>query len=81
LLTPAEQQAYNQAIDVALKNAQGKLAVLQSRSLTEAQRATFERAAAFVKQAGETRSTDLVTAKALAERADVLAENLVQGTR
>ncbi len=81
LLTPAEKQAYNQAIDAALKSARTKLNSLQSRRLNSTQRASLERASTIAKQAEESRSTDLTTAKALAERADVLAEDLIRGSQ
>ncbi|MEZ5401175.1 MAG: hypothetical protein R2729_16010 [Bryobacteraceae bacterium] len=81
LLSPAEQQAYNTAIDTALRSARAKLSTVQTRRLNDSQRSSLERATAFVKQAEEARPTDLATAKALAERADVLAEDLLRATR
>ncbi|MBK5292427.1 MAG: hypothetical protein JJE04_12230 [Acidobacteriia bacterium] len=81
LLTPAEQQAYNTAIDEALQRTQQNLGRASGRKLTTEQSLNMERITNFVQQANQARQTDLVTARSLAQRADVLAQDLVNGLR
>lgn len=81
LLSPAQQTAYNKAIDQAVERTRTNLNKVQGRSLDAGQKANLERARAFLSQAEETRGSDLATAKNLAERADVLAEDLARSLR
>ena len=78
LLTPEQQQEYNQAIDRSIGQAQRNLAALSGRRLNRTQTAAVQRIQTFISQALEARKTDLLRAKGLAERADVLAEDLLR---
>lgn len=81
VLSAAQQDAFNKAIDLAIQQAESGLAVVASKQLNEIQRANADRARSFVAQAQQTRSTDLATAKTLADRAVVLAQSLVAELR
>jgi hypothetical protein len=81
VLTPDQQKQYNAAIDQSLTHAQGSLAGLANRQLSQEQRATMVQVQSFIEQAQEKRKTDLAAAKSLAERADVLANDLVASLR
>lgn len=78
ILTVQQQQEYNQAIDRSIYRAQRNLAALGGRRLNPEQSLAVERIKTFVQQALEARKTDLIRAKSLAERADVLAEDLLR---
>jgi len=77
VLTPEQQKQYNSAIDQSLARAQANLGTLQNRQLSQEQQATEAQVRNFIQQAQTTRNTDLAAAKSLAERADVLASDLV----
>ena len=81
LLTPLQEQQYNQEIDESLKSVQASLAILSERSLDKDQSEALERIHAFLQQTLETRRVDLVTARSLAQRADLLAQDLERTTR
>jgi hypothetical protein len=78
ILTPQQQQEYNQAIDRSIYRAQRNLAAWGGRRLNPEQTLAVERIKTFIQQALEARKTDLLRAKSLAERADVLAEDLLR---
>ncbi len=78
ILSPQQRQAYNEAIDANIGRAQRTLDAVQSRRLNPDQKTTQERIRAFVQQANEARRTDLFRAKNLAERAAVLADDLLR---
>jgi len=77
ILSAAQQEAFNRAIDQAVQEAESGLAAVASKQLSPIQRANAERARSFVALAQQTRTTDLPTAKTLADRAVVLAQSLV----
>ncbi|MCW5983279.1 MAG: hypothetical protein KIT09_34630 [Bryobacteraceae bacterium] len=81
LLTPEEEKRYNDEIDDALGRVRRNLEILHGRSLNEEQQAILERINAFEGQTQETRRIDLVTARSLAQRADLLARDLERTTR
>lgn len=81
LLTAEQQTAYNTAIDAALQRAEANLARLDPRRLKGSQRSNFQRVRLFIQQAQQTRSSDLAVAKSLAERADLLAQDLARNFR
>jgi hypothetical protein len=81
VLSPQQQQSYARAIDVSLSRAKQALAVLATRRLSDSLKAEMSRIESFVKQAEQYRATDLITAKNLAERADLLARDLVGRSR
>ncbi len=78
ILSPQQRQAYNEAIDANIGRAQRTLDTVQSRRLNPDQKTTQERIRAFVQQANDARKTDLFRAKNLAERAAVLADDLLR---
>jgi hypothetical protein len=81
VLSAAQQDAFNRAIDQAIQQAETGLASVARKQLNATQRANADRARSFVAQAQQTRTTDLVTAKTLADRAVVLAHSLVAELR
>lgn len=81
LLSPEQQAAYNTAIDAALQRAEAILARLDPRRLGGSQRSNFQRVRLFIQQAHQTRSSDLAVAKSLADRADLLAQDLARNFR
>jgi len=81
VLTPDQQKQYNAAIDQSLTHAQANLGSLANRQLSQEQQATLAQVQSFMQQALEKRKTDLAAAKSLAERADVLASDLVASVR
>ncbi|MFN7925230.1 MAG: hypothetical protein U0Q16_34350 [Bryobacteraceae bacterium] len=78
IMSPADQAAYNRAIDVGIATARANLAKLANRTLSDVQDATLKRVTGFIRQAEETRLSDLPTAKSYAERASLLSEDLVK---
>jgi len=76
LMSPEEEQAHQKSIDAMLARAEQNLTKVAGLKLTNDQRATLERARSFIQQASESRESDPVTAKSLAERADILASDL-----
>ncbi len=81
VLSAAEQESLNRAIDSAVQQAENNLAAVAAKPLNPTQRANADRAKSFIAQALETRATDLSTAKTLAERAYVLAQSLASELR
>jgi hypothetical protein len=81
ILPPEQQRQYKTAIDQSLAHAQSSIGSLANRQLTKEQEATVAQVQNFVLQAQETRKADLAAAKSLAERAEVLAHDLVASMR
>lgn len=81
LLSAEQQAAYNTAIDAALQRAEANLARLDPRRLRGSQRSNFQRVRSFIQQAQQTRASDLAVAKSLADRADLLAQDLARNFR
>lgn len=81
ILTPQQQQEYNQSIDFSIKRAQRNIASLNGRRLNQGQIVSLERIKTFINQALNARNSDLLRAKNLAERADVLAEDLLRSVQ
>ena len=77
VLSASQQEAFSKAIDQAIQAVESGLAAVGSKALNPTQRANADRARSFVAQAQQTRATDLVTAKTLADRAVILAQSLV----
>lgn len=78
ILSPEQRQAFNEAIDRNLARAQRSVEVLQGRRLNREQRTNLARVRTFIQQATESRKVDLPRAKNLAERAGVLADDLLR---
>jgi len=81
ILTPDQQRQYNAAIELSLSHVQTSLSNIASHQLTKEQEATFAQVQNFVQQAQATRKDDLAAAKSLAERAEVLAHDLVESLK
>jgi outer membrane biosynthesis protein TonB len=81
ILTAQQQQEYNRGIDQSITRARRALASVIARNLTPEQRATADRVRTFLAQAEEARRQDLIRAKGLADRADLLAQDLVKSVR
>jgi uncharacterized membrane protein len=81
ILSAAQQREYNQAIDRDLAQAKSALAALGGKTLNGEQARVLEQARTFLRQAEEARKDDLATASNLAERARVLAQDLLKSVR
>ena len=57
------------------------LSMVRGRTLSRSQRTVVGQIETFIRQAEQARSDDLIRASNLAERADVLAKDLMQGIR
>ena len=77
LLTPEQQRAYQQKIDAALKRARASLAAALPK-ISASQRETYRRVETFIRQAEQLRREDPVQAYSFAERADLLAQDLLR---
>ena len=78
MISAADQAAYNRSIDAALGRVQANLARINGASLNASHHVNLERIQAFLREAQAARHTDLVTAKSFADRADLLAQDLVK---
>ncbi|MGE5570062.1 MAG: hypothetical protein ACM3S5_13590 [Rhodospirillales bacterium] len=78
ILTPEQQQAYNDEIDRNISRAQRTVSALNGRRLSGEQRTYLDRILTFLQQASEARKSDLFRARNLAERASLLADDLAR---
>ncbi len=81
ILTPEEQREAMRACERAEARVEQVLALFRQRRLTAEQQTSITRIRAFLEQARQARAADLLTARALAERAVVLAEDLLKTLR
>jgi len=81
ILTQQQQKAYNDEIDRNIARARQTLAALAGHRLNEEQRTYLERIRAFLAQAEEARKSDLFRARNLAERASLLADDLLRSVQ
>ena len=81
ILTPEQRQAYIEDINTNIGRAQKTVDALRGRRLSRDQKVYLARVRAFVEQAREARKTDLFRAKNLAERASVLADDLLRSAQ
>jgi hypothetical protein len=81
LLSEKERWDYGQEIDKRLLRIHQLISELEKRPLKEDQMALLDRVRGFVRQTNETRQKDPVTAKSLAQRAELLAEELETASR
>lgn len=81
LLTPAEQRRYQEEVERYLRNAEAIVATAGTRTLNSQQADLVVRIRAFAQQARDQRDQDLMTARNLAMRADVLARDLQRSLR
>lgn len=82
LLTPEEEQDLRRRIDRSLASAEQSLARARREPVHKDRQAAAERVRAFIEQAQQARRQgDLVRARSLAERAELLASDLAQTAR
>ncbi|MCP5112391.1 MAG: hypothetical protein GY953_16325 [bacterium] len=81
LLTDEQRAQYEQEVEEFLGRVGASLGKLSGRTLTEQQRMARDRVRALAQQSREIREADLTTARALAERADLLALDLERSSR
>ena len=80
-VTPDQQRQYNSAIDRSLASAQHSLGTAARHKLNRDQQSVVAQVQQFMQQAQQARQSDLAAAKSLAERAEVLAGDLVRSLR
>ncbi|HWR53896.1 MAG TPA: hypothetical protein VN428_22485 [Bryobacteraceae bacterium] len=78
VLTPEQQAVYTTTLDRNLDRAKRTVTALAGRQLSRNQTIYLERIKSFIQQASDARRTDLVRAVNLAERASVLADDLLK---
>lgn len=81
VLSADQQRQLNGAIDQNLARAQVSLNAVGNRQLSKEQQAVVEQVRNFIQQAQKLRGSNLPAAKSLAERAEVLARDLVASLR
>lgn len=81
LLTPEQERQFNTDIDRSLRRAQASLHSIGNRQLTADQHERVVQVESFIQQAQAARKSNLTGAKSLAERAEVLARDLVASLR
>jgi hypothetical protein len=78
MFTPDEQRQYNRTIEDSLGRVKRALDSLARKNLSADQQGEVSRIATFQKQAEQARDAqDLLTAVSLAQRADTLAQDLL----
>jgi hypothetical protein len=81
LLTPEQQHDQNIRIDHSLEDASKSLGTVEKRTLSPAQQAAVAQIRGFMAQAEQLRKSDLTGARSLAERAQLLARDLLNSLR
>ena len=81
MLTQAQRQELERAVNERIGRAQSVLASMAGRRLIGGQAEMVNQIRTFIKQAAEARDTDLLRANNLAERAEVLAQELAKRVR
>jgi hypothetical protein len=81
LLSEEEQWEYNREIDEKLLAISQTMAALEKRPLKAEQMEVLARVRAFSEQTTKTREVDLITARSLVRRAELLARDLEASTR
>ena len=81
MLSPEQRQQLDRTVTARLQRSRQAMAVLKTRQLSKEQANVLSQVSTFVQQAEEARSTDLARASNLAERADVLSQDLLNSAR
>lgn len=81
ILPAPEERRYNALIDQSLSRTQSSLKLLGNRNLTADQQSSLKQIQEFMRQAEVTRKVDLISANALADKAQVLARDLAASVR
>ena len=76
-LTPQQQRENDRLIDQHIQHANQALTSIGNRQLTSEQKATVAQIRGFIEQAQQMRTTDVLRARSIAERADVLTRDLL----
>jgi hypothetical protein len=78
ILTPEQRQQLGESVTQRLDRAQRALRSIESRKLNKQQAAAAQQIRTFIRQAQDARKVDLIRANNLAERAEVLALDLLK---
>lgn len=81
MLSSEEERQYNALIDQTLSQTEGSLRELSKRSLTPDQQSSMREIQELMRQANAARKVDLVSARSLADKAQVLARDLTQNAK
>ena len=81
MLSPAQRAEYSTATDQSLSHAAADLETVSKRTLNADQQSVVRQIKDFMAQAQQARETDLISARGLAQKAEVLARNLTQSLR
>ena len=81
MLSSTEARQYNLALDQSLSRTQDNLSLLANRHLTADQQSSVREIEELLRQANATRKVDLTSARALADKAQVLARDLVRNVK
>ncbi len=81
MLTSQQRQEMQRLVNQRIRRARSVLEGIQGRTLTRSQSIVADQIRTFIRQAEEAMPDDPVRASNLAERADVLARDLVQSIR
>ena len=81
MLSPEQRRVTEADIDRRLNGARDSLRSLNGRSLSQSQQSTVAQIQSFMEQAEAARKTDLSSARSLAEKADILARDLVRNLK
>jgi hypothetical protein len=80
-LTPEEARANNAEIDRHIQHVTQALATIGNRTLTADRKSTVTQIRGFIAQAQQMRASDVVRARSLAERADILTQDLMSSLK
>lgn len=81
VLSESQRKAYLQTVQENLTQARESLAEVQRKNLTAEQNESAERVRTFIRQAEESKQTDLTAAVQFARRAALLAKDLLQSVK
>jgi hypothetical protein len=81
MTTPEQERDLNGQIDQMLSNAEATLNTFQGRTLTRDQETAVAQVKSFIRQARESRTSDLPGARSLAQRAEILSRDLAASIR
>jgi hypothetical protein len=81
ILTQTEQRTYNRLINQDLQATRASLASISMKKLGEGQQQTYRQILMFVRQAEKLSKTDLLSARGLSRKANLLAKELAASQR
>ncbi len=80
-MSEVDQREYSGAVEALLVKAASNLSQIESRRPNAKQRQAVDQVRVFIAQSKEARGRDLVAAKSLAERAEILSRDLLSKLR